>query len=202
MYLDAVKDALEVSYQKDKNGNSRLWVKMVGKGEKAYPLLTRNTVTRQLQENPQLSGEIKLYLKKSMLEKINDYKQEQARTQKELAAKQKQLEQAQQSAAESQKLRQDLDAMRNRIKDDEDRIRELEEAHGPLNTEEIQRLKDEKRALEADHQSKRQQLSQLQKNAKQADKIQKDIDKLMLERKGGNRTLRRTQNKRGRHQTT
>ena len=90
-----------------------------------------------------------------------------------------------QRAAEAQKLRRDLDAMTKRIKDTDDQIRELEDAHGrPLNTEEIQKLKDEKRALEADHQSKRQQLSQLQKNAKQADKIQKDIDKLMLDNRG------------------
>ena len=74
--------------------------------------------------------------------------------------------------------------MRNRIKDTDDRIRELEDAHGALDTEAIQRLKDDKRALESDHQSKRQQLSQLQKNAKQADKIQKDIDKLMLDKRG------------------
>ena len=74
--------------------------------------------------------------------------------------------------------------MRNRIKDVDDRIRELEDAHGSLDTEAIQGLKDDKRALESDHQSKRQQLSQLQKNAKQADIIRKDIDKLMLDKRG------------------
>ena len=104
--------------------------------------------------------------------------------QQALAAKRQQLEQAEQRAAEAQQLRRDLDAMRNRIKDNDDRIRELEDAHGPPDTEAIQRLKDGKRALESDHQSKRQQLSQLQKNAKQADKIQKDIDKLMLDKRG------------------
>ena len=95
------------------------------------------------------------------------------------------LERNQQAlAAEAQQLRRDLDAMRNRIKATDDRFRELEDAHGSLDTEAIQRLKDDKRALESDHQSKRQQLSQLQKNAKQADKIQKDIDKLMLDKRG------------------
>ena len=48
MYPNANKDALEASYQKDKQGNPRLWVKMVGRGKKAYPLFTKNTVTRQL----------------------------------------------------------------------------------------------------------------------------------------------------------
>ena len=124
------------------------------------------------------------------------------RNQKELAAKQKQLEQVEQRAAESQKLRRDLDAMRSRIQDDDDRIRKLEKAHGPLDTEEMQRLKDEKRALESDHQSKRQQLSQLQKNAKQADKIQKEIDKLMLDNRGLAERLDELRTKKGRPQTT
>ena len=62
-------------------------------------------------------------------------------------AKQKQLEQLEQRAAESQKLRRDMDAITNRIKDDDNRIRELEDAHGPLDTEKIQRLKNERGRL-------------------------------------------------------
>ena len=106
------------------------------------------------------------------------------RNQQELAAKQKHLEQAEQRAAKSQKLRRDMDALTNQIKDADARMRELKDAHGSLNTEAIQRLKDEKRALEADKQSKRQQLSQLQKNAKQADKIRTEVDKLMRDKRG------------------
>ena len=88
------------------------------------------------------------------------------------------LEQAEQRAAESQKLRRDMDALTNGIRDAEARMRELEDAHGSIDTEAIQRLKDEKKRLETDKRSKRQQLSQLQKDAKQAGKIRAEVDKL------------------------
>ena len=146
-----------------------------------YPLETKSKRDTEMSFNKNLPKGIKKALGPPRVVQITVTKQALSRNQNELAAKRKQLEQVEQSAAEAQKLRRDLDALRNIINDDDDRIRELEEAHGPLDTERIQRLKDEKRALESDHQSKRQQLSQLQKNAKQADKIQKDIDKLMLD---------------------
>ena len=164
-------------------GGAIIEVKMSGK-DKWYHLYTKTRGDSSKSFNDHLPKEIKSALGKSLDEQFNDTNTLLDRNQKELAAKQKQLEQVEQRAAESQKLHRDLDAMRNRIKDDDDRIRELEDAHGPLDTEEIQRLKDEKRALESDHQSKRQQLSQLQKNAKQADKLQKEIDKLMLDNRG------------------
>ena len=129
MYPQANKDALQVDYQKDKQGNPRLLVKMVGRGKKVYPLFTRNAVTRQLRENPNLSQEIRTYLGKSMGEQMKDFQQEKARKEAELAAKQKQLEQIQQRAAESQKLRRDMDALTNAIRDVEAQRRELEDAH-------------------------------------------------------------------------
>ena len=101
MYPQANKDALQVDYQKDKQGNPRLLIKMVGRGKKVYPLFTRNAVTRQLRENPNLSQEIKTYLGKSMGEQMKDFQQAKAQKETELAAKQKQLEQIQQRAAES-----------------------------------------------------------------------------------------------------
>ena len=184
MYPQANKDALQVDYQKDKQGNPRLLVKMVGRGKKVYPLFTRNAVTRQLRENPNLSQEIKTYLGKSMGEQMKDFQQEKARKEAELAAKQKQLEQIQQRAAESQKLRRDMDALTNAIRDADAQRRELEDAHGSIDTEAIQKLKDEKRALEAEKQVKHQQLSKLQKDTKQVDKIQAEVDKLRLDKRG------------------
>ena len=181
MYPQANKDALDVSYEKDKKGNPRLAVKMVGRGKGKYFLFTRNAVTRQLRENPDLSQEIKTYLGKSMGEQMNDFQQEKAKKEAELAAKQRQLEQIQQRAAESQKLRRDMDALTNAIRDAEAQRRKLEDAHGPIDTEAIQRLKDEKRRLEAEKQAKNQKLSKLQKGAKQADKIQAEVDKLRLD---------------------
>ena len=97
--------------------------------------------------NDHLPKEIQNALGKSLDEQFNDTNTLLDRNQKELAEKQKQLEQVEQSAAESQKLRRDMDAITNRIKDDDDRIRELEDAHGPLDTEKIQRLKNERGRL-------------------------------------------------------
>ena len=73
-----------------------------------------------------------------------------------------------------------MDAIRGRTKDAEDRIQQLEDTQGPLDKEAIQRLKDEKRKLAADHQAKRKQLDTLAKAAKQAQKLQQDINKTRL----------------------
>ena len=179
------KDSLEVFTQRNSQGkNPRLFVKIAMQGKKAYPVLTRNVVTRQLQINKNLPQELKGLLGKSMFEQMNDFQQEKARKETELAAKQKQLQQVEQRAAESQKLRRDMDALTNGIRDADARMRELEDAHGSIDTEGIQRLKDEKRALEAKKQAKQQQMSQLQKDAKQADKIRAEVDKLRLDTRG------------------
>ena len=186
MYPQANKEALEVYYQKDKQGNPRLLIKMVGRGKKPYPLFTKNAVTRKLRENPNLSQEIKTYLGKSMGEQMKDFQQEIARKETEIAAKKKQEEEeAEQRAAESQKLRHDRDALTNQIRDKDARMRELEDTHGgPLNEEAIQRLTDEKRALEAEKQTKDKELAQLRKLAKQDDKIRAEVDKLMRDKRG------------------
>ena len=60
---------------------------------------------------------------------------------------------------------------------------ELEDTHGKLDTEAIQKLKDKKRSLEADHQETRKQLDAAGKATKQAQKLQQDINKTRL-RKG------------------
>ena len=143
-------------------------------GKRWYTLYTKSKGDTKPTFNQSLTPGIKTALGPSLTEILSDTNAAVAENQQRLIAKQKELEQAEQRAAEAQKFRRDMDAMRSRIKDVDDQIRELEDAHGPLDTEGIQRLKDEKRALESDHQSKRQQLSQLQKNAKQADKIRQN----------------------------
>ena len=105
-----------------------------------------------------------------------------ARKNQELAEKQAQLKRAAERAAESQKLKRDMDALTNQIKDVDAQIQQLEDEHGPLNEEAIQKLKDDKRKWEGEKQTKRQELSQLQKLAKQADEIRKDVDQLMRDK--------------------
>ena len=164
-------------------GGAILEVSMRGK-DKWYPLYTKSRGDVDKSFNESLPKEIKTALGKSLNEQFNDTNTALQANQNELAEKQKQLKQAEQRAAESQKLRRDMDALTNQIRDTDARIRELEDAHGPLNTEAIQRLKDKKRTLEADKQSKQQELAQQRKLAKQADKTRTEVDQLMREKRG------------------
>ena len=142
-------------------GGSVIEVSLKG-SNKWYRFYTKSPGDTKATLNASLPPGIKQALGKTTDEQFSETNTALERNQQALAAKQQQLEQTEQRAAEAQQLRRDLDAMRNRIKDTDDRIRELEDAHGSLDTEAIQKLKDDKRALESDHQSKRQQLSQLQ----------------------------------------
>ena len=156
---------------------------MKGK-DKWYRLYTQSRGDADKSFNTSLPKEIQTALGKSLDELVTDTNAALQVKQNKLAAKQKQLEQAEQRAAESQKLRRDMDTITNGIRDAETRMRELEDAHGSIDTEAIQRLKDEKKRLETDKQSKRQQLSQLQKDAKQAGKIRAEVDKLLRDTRG------------------
>ena len=71
-----------------------------------------------------------------------------------------------------------MDSIRNQIKHIDDQIQTLEDEHGPLNKEEIQKLKQQKEDLETEHQNKKKQLIQTQNAAKQAEKIQEYNNKL------------------------
>ena len=162
-----------------KSGGAIIEVSMRAK-DKWYPLFTKSpgNVAKSFNEN--LPKEIQKALGKSLDERFNSTNTALQEKQNELDKKQKQLEQR---AAESQKLRRDMDALTNQIRDKDARIRELEDTHGPLDTEAIQRLKDEKRALEGEKQSKDKTLAQLRKLAKQGDKIRKEVDKLVREKR-------------------
>ena len=71
--------------------------------------------------------------------------------QKQKETQRKALQQAETKAAEAQRLRREMDAIRGRTKDVADRMQELEDTQGPLDKDAIQKLKDEKRKLAADH---------------------------------------------------
>ena len=100
--------------------------------------------------------------------------------QKQEAAQLKALHQVETKAAEAQRLRREMEVTRGRTKDVADRMQELEDTQGPLDKDAIQKLKDKKRKLAADHQAKRKQLDALAKAAQQAQKLQQDINKTRL----------------------
>ena len=164
------------------DGGAIIEVSMRAK-DKWYPIFTKSRGDVAKSFNESLPKEIKIALGKSLDEQFDDTNTALKTKQQELAKKQKQLEQEEQRAAESQKLRRDMDALTNQIRDKDARIRELEDTHGPLDTEAIQKLKDEKKTLEGEKRSKDKELAQLRKLAKQDDKIRTEVDKLVRERR-------------------
>ena len=177
MYPQANKDVLEVSYVKRPGEiTPRLSVKMAG-STKAYWLFEPNLFGRW-RENPDLPQEIKIYLGKSIEEQIEGFKKLKAKKEATLAAKQKQKKQLEQKADEKQKLSREMDSLTNEIRDVDEQKRELEDAHGPIDTEAIQKLKDDKRALEAEKKTIQEQIKQLQKDITQYNKMQTEIEQL------------------------
>ena len=179
----ADESQLKARWKTAKSGGAIIEVSMRTK-DKWYPLFTKSRGNNSKTFNQSLPKEIQTALGKSLDEQFDDTNASLQAKQNELAEKQKQLEQDEQRAAESQKLRREMDALTNQIRDKDARIRELEDIHGgSIDTEAIQRLKDEKRALEGEKRSKDKELAQLRKRAKQADKIRTEVDKLVRERR-------------------
>ena len=176
MYPQANKDALEVSYVKIPGETPRLSVKTIG-AHSAYWLLEPN-LFGQLRENPDLPPEIKNLLGKSIEKQIEGFKQLKAKKVATLVAKQKQKKQLEQKADEKQKLSRDMDSLTNEIRDVDEQMRELEDVHGSMDTEVIQKLKDEKRALEGQKKNIQQQISQLQKEIIQYNTTQEKVNQL------------------------
>ena len=170
MYPQANKDSLEVSYVKIPGETPRLSIKMAG-SMRAYWLFETNLFGRW-RENPDLPQEIKNVLGKSIEEQIEGFKQLKAKKVATLVAKQKQKKQLEQKADEKQKLSRDMDSLTNEIRDVDEQMRELEDVHGSMDTEAIQKLKDEKKALEGKKKTIQQQISQLQKDIIQYNTIQ------------------------------
>ena len=176
MYPQANKDALEVSYVKMPGKTPRLSIKMAG-STRAYWLFEPNLFGRW-RENPDLPQEIKNLLGKSIEEQIEGFKQLKAKKVAALAAKQKQKKQLEQKADEKQKLSREMDSLTNEIRDVDEQKRELEDVHGSMDTEAIQKLKDEKKALEGKKKTIQQQISQLQKDIIQYNTIQEEVNQL------------------------
>ena len=177
MYPQANKEALEAAYVKIPGEiTPRLAVKTIG-ATRAYWLFEQNLLGRW-KNNPDLPQEIKTLLGKSIEEQIKDFKQLKAKKEAALVAKQKQKKQLEQNTDEIHELNRNIASLTNEIRDVDEQKREMEEAHGPMNTEAIQKLKYEKRALEAKKKTIQQQISQQQKDMSQYNKIQAEVEQL------------------------
>ena len=181
MYPDASKAALEVDYVKiPGEKDPRLSIK-IRHGRKAYWLFEKQGVLRRWGENPDLPPDIKVYLGKSINDQIKDFEKKQAVDKATLAAKQKQMKQLEQQNDEKQKLIRDMDSLTNQIRDVDEQMRELEYAHVSMDLEAIEKLKDQKKALEGEKKTKQKQISQLQKDTIQYNTIQEEVAKLTHE---------------------
>ena len=172
----------------------RLKIKMTGTGKASYFLYTTEKRSNIQQLNPKLSLEIRKALGESKLDQVSVLQQERERNLREIVEKtnrKKQLEE--ETAQEVQETRQEMGALRNQIRQRDEEIRELEDKAGPWDEEAIQKLKDEKRALEAEHQRKKAQLDQANAGAKTSLQLQVDINDLKL----ANREIERQINKLG-----
>ena len=173
----------------------RLKVKMTGQSKASYYLYTIEKSSNIQHLNPKLSLEIRKALGKSVLDQARVLQEERERNLREIVAKtnrKKQLEE-EEAAQEVQETRQEMDALRNQIRQIDDGIRELEDKAGSWDEEAIQKLKDEKKAFEAEHQRKREQLDQANADAKTALQLQVEINDLKL----ANRDIERQINKLG-----
>ena len=180
MFPGASKAALEVDYVKlPGEKDPRLSIKIRG-AMRDYWLFERNRFGRW-RENPDLPQDIKVFLGKSINEQIKDLKKQQSEKESTLAVKQKQMKQLKQKNDEKQKLIRDTDFIINEIRDVDEQMREMEYVHVSMDLEEIQKLKDKKRALEGEKKTKQQQISQLQKDMIQYNTIQEEVAKLTHE---------------------
>ena len=178
MYPDASKAALEVDYVKTPGvKDPRLSIKIRG-AMRSYWLFEKQGVLRGWRENPDLPQDIKVYLGKSINDQIKDFEKLKSEKEATLVAKQKQKKQLEQKNDEKQKLIRDMDSLTNQIRDADEQLREMEYTHVSMDLEEIQKLKDEKRALEGEKKTKQKQISQLQKDTIQYNTIQEEVSKL------------------------
>ena len=172
----------------------RLKVKMAGQGKASYYLYTTEKSSNIQHLNPKLSLEIRKALGESALDQASVLQEERERNLREIVEKTNRKRQLEEEAAqEMQETRQEMDALRNQIRQIDDDIRELEDKAGHFDEEAIQKLKDEKKAFEAEHQRKKAQLDQANADAKTALQLQVEINDLKL----ANRDIERQINKLG-----
>ena len=185
-------DAKDVEAYFDKT-TKRLMIKKPGADQPSYPLYATEANPNSRRLNPEIPPDLRAALGESALDQATTLQQERDTNLREIVQKRNKLVQLEETAQEVQERRQDLKNLRDRLKRLDDDIRELEDKAGPLDEEAIQRLKDEKRALEAEHQRKREQLDQANADAKTALQLQVEINDIKL----ANRDIERQINKLG-----
>ena len=190
-------DAKDVEAYLNKT-TKQLMIKKPGYDQPSYPLYTTEANPKSLKFNsqrlnPEIPPDLRAALGESALDQATTLQQERDTNMREIFQKKNKLVQLEEAAQEVQERRQELKNLRDQLKQIDDDIRELEDKAGPLDEEAIQRLKDEKRVFEAEHQRKREQLDQANADAKTALQLQVEINDIKL----ANRDIERQINKLG-----
>ena len=174
---------IEFRYKKaQKSGGAIIEVKY-HTSDKWYRLYTLSKGDDQKTLNTALPKQVKQALGKSTTESIKETNATLKTLDQQEKTKEKQLRQTQSKAEEAQHLKQEMGTIRNRMQDIDNQMQEIENAHGPLDSDAIQKLKDEKRQLEKEHKTKRKELNTLAKTTDQERKLQQEINTTRL-RKG------------------
>ena len=182
MYPQADEDALEVSYVKRPGEiTSRLAVKKIG-APRAYWLLEPD-IWGRWNENPNLPPEIKNLLGKSIEEQIKDLKRMKLKKIAALTEKQTQKKRLEQNVEARDKLNHEIFFINQEIQDVEAEERKLEETHGKVDIQALQKLKNEKKELESEKKTIQKQLKQQQQDVKEYHKVQTDIEQLVHEKR-------------------
>ena len=182
MYPQADEDALEVSYVKRPGEiTSRLAVKKIG-APRAYWLLEPD-IWGRWNENPNLPPEIKNLLGKSIEEQIKDLKRMKLKKIAALTEKQTQKKRLEQNVEARDKLNHEIFFINQEIQDVEAEERKLEETHGKVDIQALQKLKNEKKELKAKNYTLQKQLKQQQQDVKEYHKVQTDIEQLVHEKR-------------------
>ena len=182
LYPQADEDALEVSYVKRPGEiTSRLAVKKIG-APRAYWLLEPD-IWGRWNENPNLPPEIKNLLGKSIEEQIKDLKRMKVKKITAMIEKQTQKKRLEQNVEARNKLNQEIYFINQEIQDVEAEERKLEETHGKVDIQALQKLKNEKKELESEKKTLQKQLKKQQQVVQEYHKLQTEIEQLVREKR-------------------
>ena len=176
-----------------KSGGSVFEVKYHSR-DKWYRLFTKTKGDDEKTLNTNLPKEILEALGESAEDQIRALQEQRDRNEAEIRVRLQEREQLEVQVQGLKETRQEMDAMKNQVRQLENDIHALEDKAGSsLDEATIQMFKDEKRALEAELQRKREQYDQTQIKTKEALRLQTEIEEL----KRANREIDRQKNELG-----
>ena len=194
MFPNLSRTELEFRYEKaPKSGGNVIKVKY-HTSDKWYTFFTKSKGDDQKTLNTALPKQILKALGESASDQIAALQEQRDRNAAEIQVRQQEREQLDVQGQELQENRQEMNAIQNQIRQLENDIHALVDKAGPsLDEATIQGFKDEKRALEAEHQRKREQYDQTRVKVKETLQLQTEINDLKL----ANRDIDRQINKLG-----